>query len=295
MTGQSAMVIGMVAETHVHVGVGQSSGALDLPVARESATAWPFIPGSGLKGGMRVWAEEHLDRASTARLFGAELKDSGTDDGSATQAGSLMWSDARLLLFPVRSMAGAYRLVTSAQMINRFRRDKRRIGLSTPAPNIENVANGSYWGAKEEHAWLGLEEREFQHAGDLPAGLVDEVAAVVGDALSAEHLARRIVILSDDDMGWFARFALPIMSRNKLDENKAVAHGMLWDEEALPPDTVMYALVAERTLLKPEARGGVAQVVASMTDGGSYVQLGGNETIGQGWFSLKPLLGSEAT
>lgn len=46
----SQKIIGILAETSVHVGAGQMFGAIDLPVAREAATQFPFIPGSSLKG-----------------------------------------------------------------------------------------------------------------------------------------------------------------------------------------------------------------------------------------------------
>ena len=290
MAGRQAALIGMVAETHVHVGVGQASGALDLPIARERATHWPFIPGSGMKGGMRVWAREHVDAKAVRRLFGTELSASlGQDDGSLTQAGSLVWSDAKLILLPVRSTSGSYRFVTSASLINRLRRDKRRVGLATPEPDLPDVDAGCYDGADGVGGWLGLEEREFKQRNELLPESIEEITPLVIGTLSAAHVACRMVVISDNDMSWFARFSLPIMSRNRLDENKAAASQALWNEEALAPDTVMYGLVADRTLTSEGTAGGVAEVCGAMVDGGGYVQLGGNETIGQGWFSILPL------
>lgn len=285
MKRQDTALIGMVAETYVHVGVGQSSGALDLPVARERATHWPFVPGSGVKGAMRVWCEEHLG-PDVGVLFGARLGAGDSDDGSATQAGALLWSDARLLLLPVRSTSGSYRLVTSMSLLNRLRRDRRRAGLDGTPPDLAECRDGTFLGADGETGWLGLEEREFERAGDLPPDVLQGIEPLVAGTFTEDHLARRITILSDDDFSWFARFALPVMSRNSLDENKIVKGGALWVEETLPPDTVMYALVAERTLLRDHARGGVRKVRQAIADGGDYVQLGGNETIGQGWFRL---------
>ena len=44
------LLYGLLAETSIHPGAGQSSGFVDLPVAREAATDYPVIVGSSLKG-----------------------------------------------------------------------------------------------------------------------------------------------------------------------------------------------------------------------------------------------------
>ena len=82
-------MFGFLAETSIHCGAGRSAGIIDLPVAREAATDYPFIAGSGLKGALRDRAES-LGRSDVAKLF-----------GNPDQAGRLLVSDARLLLLPV--------------------------------------------------------------------------------------------------------------------------------------------------------------------------------------------------
>ncbi len=47
------VLIGLRADSFVHVGIGQSFGEVDLPFVREAATHYPFIPGSALKGALR--------------------------------------------------------------------------------------------------------------------------------------------------------------------------------------------------------------------------------------------------
>ena len=41
-------ILGLLAETPVHPGSGRSMGVVDLPVAREAATDFPLLVGSGL-------------------------------------------------------------------------------------------------------------------------------------------------------------------------------------------------------------------------------------------------------
>ena len=68
-----------------------------------------------------------------------------------------------------------------------------------------------------------------------------------------------------------------MQARNQLNENKASQN--LWYEETLPPDTVMYALLLGG---KPESLGAVENLIVQ--DG--YLQVGGNATVGQGWFAV---------
>ena len=110
------VMLGMLAETPVHVGSGRSLGVVDLPVAREAATDYPVLPGSGLKGALRDLAEQkHDDRVEN--VFGTQER-----------AGDVLVSDGRLLLLPVRSLSGAYRWATCPHLLERFLRDGKRFG-----------------------------------------------------------------------------------------------------------------------------------------------------------------------
>jgi CRISPR-associated protein Cmr4 len=263
-------LIGLLAQTHVHVGVGQSTEALDLPVAREKTTQWPFVPGSGVKGAFRVWAREQAGLANIGDLFGKEDADAGNDGN----AGGLMFSDARLLLLPVRALNKAWRWVTSPGLLRRCQRDRERCG-ETVAWQVPTVAQGKWLGKGE--GWLGLEEREFEYAGSVDDELCDDLAGLTGE--SAGFVGDRLVILHDDDFTWFARYGLPIMARNALDENKRVKRGALWYEESLAPDTLLYLLLGERKA------GSLSRLSGKLSDA-PHVQMGGNETIGQGWFRI---------
>lgn len=69
------LIVGMLAETFIHPGSGQSAGALDQPVAREAATDYPFIAGSSLKGALRdklltEKGERQFSDGDLEKLFG---------------------------------------------------------------------------------------------------------------------------------------------------------------------------------------------------------------------------------
>ena len=119
-------VIGLLAETSIHPGTGRSTGVVDLPVAREAATDYPFIAGSSLKGALRDQARQHTNNNEN---FEKEIF------GAPDEAGALLVSDARLLLLPVRSLTGAYRWVTCPLLIERYQRDLKRAGVE-PLPRF---------------------------------------------------------------------------------------------------------------------------------------------------------------
>ncbi len=54
------IILGMLAETSTHPGMGQMVGAVDLPVARERTTGYPMIPSTALKGALRDKRNQEL-------------------------------------------------------------------------------------------------------------------------------------------------------------------------------------------------------------------------------------------
>src|SRR5581483_926964 len=117
----------------LHAGTGQGSGVIDLPIAREKATGLPYLPGSSLKGTLRTQCPENLTievhgaRKTVARsqIFGSEETDT-----SVNSAGTVQISDQRLLLLPVRSLAGTFAWVTSPYILRRLLRDLNDLGLN---------------------------------------------------------------------------------------------------------------------------------------------------------------------
>jgi CRISPR-associated protein Cmr4 len=292
MSNKSA-IISLVAETHIHVGVGQSAGALDLPVARERTTDYPFIPGSGVKGAIRVWAMEKAGMKTTDK-DGKEVENTallnlfgrgGDDRGNIEGAGNLLCSDARLLLLPVRCLSDAYKWVTCPAILERFQRDCMRAGIANFEMSDSHIGNGYRSCSGTSENTLGLEEREFTRTGEIDdnGGIIRALKNIA----PKPDLVQRLVIISDKDFGWFARYALPVMARNKLDDKKTVVDGALWYEETLAPDTIMYLLLGQRN------KGAVKTIIGSLTDT-PYIQMGGNETIGQGWFRMGEVTVSSA-
>ncbi len=258
-------MLGLLAETPIHAGTGRSMGVVDLPIAREAATDYPVLFGSGLKGALRDKAEAVRNQAVDARF--------GTQD----HAGDLLVSDGRLLLLPVRSLTGAYRWATCPHIIERYRRDLRRANLP-PAPSIPSPAPKTV--RTQGEGALFLEERQFEIVGQAPEDLIESIRPLVRHEETQERLASRIAILHDGDFAWFVRYGLSIQARNVLEDGTKKSTN-LWYEETLPPDTIMYSLVLGRS---QDALTWIETELFPET--APYLQAGGNETVGQGWFAV---------
>ncbi len=261
-------MLGLLAETPIHPGAGRGMGIVDLPVAREASTDYPVIVGSSLKGALRDKAE------------GLEA-DADRHFGKPDQAGDLLVSDGRLLLLPVRSLTSSFRWVTCPHLVERYRRDLARAGLD-PQPKIADLnplEQGAVLAAGTGNH-LFLEERQFCLVGQPPDGLINTVTPLVLHRETRSRLAARIAVLHDDDFAWFARYGLAIQARNVLEDGTKKSNN-LWYEETLPPDTVMYALVMGRS------REATDVLDRLFPDCDPYLQAGGNETVGQGWFAVR--------
>jgi len=285
-----SLMIGMLAETAIHPGSGRSSGFVDLPVARESTTQYPVIFGSSLKGALKdrareIWPDsiteiggkkERKLKPEMARLFGRQ-------EG----AGDLVVSDAKLLLLPVRSLTGQYKWATCTYLLERIRRDAQRIRYDTMKNGLKvsgKPDKGKVLANKNEN--LFLEEREFQVSGNIEDSLINEIKKLINHDEAAKRLSEQLIILNDDDFHWFASYGLQISARNVLDVDTKESKG-LWYEETLPTDSLFYTILFLR---KDEA----AKDVKSLLDNLKYLQVGGNETVGQGWFAMKTVARKEA-
>ena len=261
-------MLGLLAETPIHPGSGRAMGVVDLPVAREAATHYPVLVGSSLKGALKSKAKE-LSMDNAEKLFGQQ-----------DHAGQWLVSDARLLLLPVRSLTTSYRWATCPHLVERYRRDLARAGLNRD-PGTPCVKPGEALTKGDE--FIFLEERQFRIAADdnTLAALAKAIEPLALHEATRKRMHDRIAVLHDDDFSWFARYGLGVQARNQLECDTKKSQN-LWYEETLPPDTLMYALIADRS----QSESATLDDLFPETD--PYLQTGGNETVGQGWFAVEP-------
>jgi len=122
MAQQTIALIGIYTLTHLHMGTGQATGAVDLPVARERHTGLPVIPATGIKGKARDGFEKVLDKTSVIELFGPELNEKSGNKESVA-AGGLVFTEAQLVALPLRSLNLPIAWCTSRLVLERLVRN----------------------------------------------------------------------------------------------------------------------------------------------------------------------------
>ena len=284
------------ALTPLHVGSGTGLGFIDLPVMREKATGWPVVPGSAIKGVMAAWndatVEERAGRHVLIAAFGA-----GGDDNA--NAGALVFTDARMVCLPVRSLYGTFAWVTCKLALDRLARDLRAAGETTVPPTAAPgagkalVAAGSWLaGAQEaprpavrDTVYLGeldlKKEDRPQDEATIWAGFLKR-ALFPGDADWQTEFQRRFVIVPESSFNFFSETATEVSARIKIDPVKRTVdkeHGALWYEESLPAETVLAGLSwCDRI---PASRQATEAEVLALVRSGT-LQVGGKATVGRG-------------
>ena len=292
---KSGHLIGYLAEQPLHPGTGQVLGAIDQPVAREGGSHIPVIPGSSHKGSLKHAVTGGNENDEFWPLFG------GTDN-----EGGVLFSDIRLLLLPIRSSVGSYKWATCPYLLERLARDRTRTGR--PAGfEVPVVADGKVRTAGNKGDRIYLEELTFEitEQDEKAKKQFEDIRTVLAKFIPdgeiygkvAERLRTQLLIMSDDDFSWFARYGLPIYARNQLEKDTKSSKN-LWYEEHLPADTLMYGIVAPRSETKEKYGEKKEKGINGKSyddfierlkgdqqkkiDPLCYLQIGGDETVGRG-------------
>lgn len=302
---QTSKPLFFICETPLHAGSGNDLGIVDLPIQREKHTSFPKIESSSLKGAIRESIEgefikQKADKAIERKndivfaLFGPE------DAGNNAHIGALGFSDARLLLFPVKSMKGVFAWVTCPKVLDQFKRDLNitdaSFGISgdykVDTEGVCKLLNNDKSNLKISNSQnILLEEYAFSYE---PVNL-----AVNGKPLQdwfAENLPTEwqdkikedIVILSNDDFKDFVNLSTEVITRTAIDNEKGtVKPGALFTEEFLPAESVMYSLVMASPVFKKD-KGGLDTADKVMAEFETHlkalpvIQIGGGATLGKG-------------
>ncbi|MDD2466502.1 MAG: type III-B CRISPR module RAMP protein Cmr4 [Desulfobulbus sp.] len=288
MSKPVSRMITLQAITFLHPGTGQTTGVVDLPIQREVHTGFPMFAASGFKGSLRDKAERLWGKKDPkiTTLFG------GSD--AQPSAGALSLTDARILAFPVRSLQGVFVWATCPMILKRLQRDTRLIGMTEP-----DWKTAAIQGEKETVLVLSgsgftdplvLEEIQFKIkdlAGDT--NVQSSIQKILHK--DAEFDPARLVIVPDEDFTYMVNHATQIATRIKLNDQKTTTggDGNMWVEETLPPETILYGLaVCHAPRMNGQVGGAdhVAQHLEALAND-NYLQIGGNETVGQGWCCIK--------
>ncbi len=294
MAQQTTALIGIYTLTHLHMGTGQATGAVDLPVAREQHTRLPVIPATGIKGKARDGFEEASDKDDklVEKLFGPDL-DSDTVKKAAA-AGGLVFTEAQLVALPLRSLNLPIAWCTSRMVLERLVRNLDTFDCASLLDISEllgNLAeNKVYVSRAMDDKVLVIEDMTFMDQ-EIIAGrkdvetLAEKLASLLPDPAgedgTAERFRQSLVILPDLEFQRLVDRGLPVQARIKLTDQKT--NDNLWYEETVPPDTLFAAFVVNRPGNDGDMVSEFAGKVEKKNPDLTVVQLGGNETVGQGW------------
>ncbi len=274
------------AITPLHVGAGKGIGFIDMPIMREKVTNWPVVPGSALKGVLRdhfknnwdVEQEKHFKKA-----FGTKPSDEDSN------AGSLIFTDAHTICFPVRSLYGTFAYITSPLVLNRVKRDMEAAGykdfpseLTLNSDQILHTKNSKLTKGNK----IFFEDLDFHASADVQ---VDKWATLLSNGLYSpdspfkQIFLERFALLSDDSFNFLVETGTEVSARIRINQtSKIVEEGALWYEESLPPEAILGGLVWCDRLY-----GGNTMREGELIDhfckpGDLNIQIGGKATVGKG-------------
>ena len=301
---KKSSIIFIYTETPLHPGSGTSLGVVDLTIQREKITDFPLIQASGIKGAIREWFElySNEDQNKINIVFGPEME-------GESHASAIGFTDARLLLFPVRSLKGIFAYTTCPTVLERLKRDLTIAGINTTTWSIPSISSEKDAIVNSESDILEgdnivLEEFTFEKDKNVNNQNIKDISNWIsnnaipidsGYNFWREKIKKSLVILPDNAFKDFVKFSTEVVARIKMKEDgsKVVKEGGLWYEENLPSETLLYSLVmATDPLVEENKRPNDlknADAVLNFVKNNKLtrLQIGGNETIGRGIVSLR--------
>jgi CRISPR-associated protein Cmr4 len=307
MTNIKQHLLTLYTRTPLHVGSGTSVDVVDLPIMRERITGFPVVPSTSLKGVLRQWARDArkadhspLLTDDEARLLFGEDRQPDEKSGVAAHAGCVQIMEAKILAFPVRSLAACFAWLTCPAALERFQRDtgllKHADGKRLPVPQpskdktiagADLVANGQV--ILEEYA-LGLERGLRPGTDDRK--LIESLVALTSDPLWTGKLATRLAIVHDENFQHFVTTCTEVVARIKIDpQSRTVDGGALFNQENIPCEALFYSVLS---VLPPRRSGLPAGFDANQklcdllpAENPPVLQIGGDETTGHGLCETK--------
>ncbi|MEO0224179.1 MAG: type III-B CRISPR module RAMP protein Cmr4 [candidate division WOR-3 bacterium] len=288
------------ALTPIHMGSGQSVSFVDNVVQRERHTSYPTLWSSGIKGVVRELAyRKWNDKDKVNVIFGPE-------EGSDQYASCISITDAKILLFPVRSVKGTFAWITCPFVLKRLKEDLKSIGkefkdnqgndIQIP-DNIQNekVILCSSSDLKIDNNQVAFEEFVFDIENNQNSdNIAEEVFKLLPQTeFNEDFFKNHFAIVSDDVFKDFVNYAVEIRTRIRIDQTTGtVKEGALFSEELIPSESVFYSLVfISEPYNKSSNLNSADDVLRELStlfpNGHQILQLGADETLGKGFVKVK--------
>ena len=278
--------------TPLHVGVGSTPEVVDLPIQREKTTGFPTIFGSSLKGAIR----SNFDEDTARSIFGND------DPQKEPFASAVSFTDARILLFPVKSLKGIFVYVTCPFVLRRLERELKIMEISSFSGNFSEDAVYVVKGMKEKlliGGKLVLDEIAYDNVKemeeDVPQNILELVYKVTDGNFSSwyNRMKSYMVVIPDEDFRFLVKHGTEVVTRIKINpDTGTVERRALWTEENVPSDTLFYSIVIFDSK-RAEDSGRSLKDLYKLD--GKSINIGGNTTIGRGFVYLKFKGGKDAS
>ena len=288
--------------TPLHIGSGTTLDIIDLPIQREAHTDFPIMPSTSIKGVIRgeYWInkvdnnpeipdeppEECFETINNKKVF---KKDNNNEKckffdlfGFGDKEGDIIFTDGKILLFPVKSVKGVFAWITCPLVLERFERD---IGIDLGAKSLkiddesakamgnEIVINGG------DENYLVLEELSFKVENN-GSGIIENLYNQLPQELKDNTDKEKIAILSNNNFRYFVKNHTEVNARIRINQETGTVDketGALWYEELVPAETVFYNLILSRT----DSEDNINTITDFIND--KIFQFGGDETLGRGF------------
>lgn len=301
-------------ETSMHMGCGDELGIVDMPIAREKVTGFPKMEASGIKGSFNEqFPEEITIEKKVIGSLDIKTKIFGAEDTS----GNLIFSDGRILLFPMKSAKGTFVWVTCPYVLNRFMNDCEIRGIEVGNINktfeddsqkirvreikvdpkkqknisweqLKNAVTQENCSALLEDNYIIIEEYNYKvenvsYDGSILKFIINKLKDANGQkAYINQKFETDICIIPDEDFKDFVEMYTEINTRNKINKNGISEN--LFTEEYLPVETVMYGYIGEiqKSIKTKNQIEESFEIFMQEINREQYIQFGGNKTLGKG-------------
>ncbi|WP_017303839.1 type III-B CRISPR module RAMP protein Cmr4 [Spirulina subsalsa] len=250
----------------LHTGGTTQEGNL-LGIARESHTNFPYIPSSTIRGKIR---SSESDQTKRYFLFGNELNDGKTSDGSENLTQGKIWiGDGSILWLPIASLSHGVVWISSPLLLSRWAK------WHNPRAKIPAEYSCNF---KQNNTNVYLKDAllKAQNLVDFPNW--KEFVPQSSEAKGIE----RVIVLPDRHCATLIQMGLWRQVKIKLDDSKTVKDGSFRYEEAIPPDTLMY-FPWGTTAQSNGSSANAEQDFKQLLQRSDIIQIGGQESLGRGF------------
>ncbi|GAV24611.1 hypothetical protein ciss_05440 [Carboxydothermus islandicus] len=259
----------------IHVGTGgYRLGRVDLSIVREPGTNLPKLPGTGISGAARYYSALTYGKIVCA---GQGIKDASGDghcgdpqcpicytfgslnikkgketdkkgEETVAMAGTVRIFDARLLLFPVSSMAGPVWLTSPevlSDVIANFKIDDLAKEVKANSQEIEVLAGNEFNGFEYLNlGWLMVKINPDHKKLDKLLEENEKWKDITSKL--PEHVKPKIIVVPDSIFSLVVNSNLEVRTSVSIDPSTGAAReGALFTYEAIPRGTIFWLDVVE--------------------------------------------------